>query len=48
MTEMTPVLRRAARRRPGEPAVKNHRLELPPELPQDIVVSLRCRKNMIL
>jgi hypothetical protein len=43
MAEMSPLHRRAARRRPGEPG-----LELPPELPQDIVVSLHCRKNAIL
>ena len=48
MAEMSPLLRRAASHRPGEPSVENHRLELPPELPQDIVVTLHCRKNALL
>ena len=49
MAEMNPLpsLRRAIAQ-PGEPGVENHRLELPPELLQNIVINLRCRKNAIL
>jgi hypothetical protein len=48
MPQMSPLLRARRDRQPGEPCVANHRLELPPELLQNIVVSPRCRKNGIL
>ena len=46
--EMSPLLRYAARSpTPGELGVKNRVVELLPELLQNIVSSLPCRKNPI-
>lgn len=47
VAEISPPLRHAARSLTRATPVKNHRVELPPELLQNILLSLRRRRNPI-